>query len=209
MLYAVRRRPVAMSRTRAVNQRAVQRVEVRQQRRNLGQERIGQNRGHFFFAAAARVADELAHVHLERIGQPFQRTQRGNGLAVLDLGDVGAGHLHAAGQLALAQMARAANLAHLSGHLQTGLGGSRDRAGYVTSWGAKGAGSSISRGLWHFLQRELLVLILHQPAVVAPHNFACFHAHKSGGHDLVAECQSGSPGCFLHRDRCYFRGNEP
>ena len=118
-----------------VDQRAMERVEVRKQRSDLGQERIGENRGDFFFAAAARVANERAHFHLECVGEALQRSECGNGFAVLDFGDVGAGHLHAARQLALAQVTRTTNLAYLTRHLQTRFGTSRDGLGGHQLWG--------------------------------------------------------------------------
>ena len=59
--------PWRMSRTALVEQRAMQRVKMRQQRSNLGQERIGEDRGDLFVAAAAGVAHQLADVHLESL----------------------------------------------------------------------------------------------------------------------------------------------
>ena len=49
-------------------QRPMQRIQVRQQRGNLGQERIAQNRCNLFIAAAARVANQLAHFHAKGRG---------------------------------------------------------------------------------------------------------------------------------------------
>ena len=51
---------------RAEEQRPVQRVQMRQQRGNLGQERVAQDRGNLFVAAAAGVANQLAHFHPQR-----------------------------------------------------------------------------------------------------------------------------------------------
>ena len=50
---------------RSVDQCAVQRVEVRQQRGNLGKQRVGENRCHFLIAPAAGVAHQLAHLYFE------------------------------------------------------------------------------------------------------------------------------------------------
>ena len=74
------------------------------------------------FAAAARIADQLADVDFKGVGQPLERAKGRNRLAVLDLGDVGARHLHAASQLALAEVTRAADLADLTGDLQASFG---------------------------------------------------------------------------------------
>ena len=50
--------------------------------------------------------------------KPCQRRQRRHRLAVLDFGDVGARHLHTAGELALAQIAAFAKITHRARHLQ-------------------------------------------------------------------------------------------
>ena len=39
--------------------------------------------------------------------------------------------------------------------------------------------------------------VLHQPAMLAAHYFACLHADKSGCHRLGAECQSGHSGVLF------------
>ena len=94
---------------------------MRQHRSNLREEWIGHNRRYLFVATAARVADELAHVHFKRICEPLQRSQCWDCLSVLDLRNVGAGHLHPAGELSLTQMTSSANLANLGRYLQTGF----------------------------------------------------------------------------------------
>ena len=105
---------------RPQKERPVQRVQMRQERGNLGKEWVVQDRRDLFVAAAARVANQLAHFHAKGQSQPFQRSQSGNRLAVFNFGDVSSRHLHSPRQLALAQMARPAHLAHLSGNLQAG-----------------------------------------------------------------------------------------
>ena len=96
--------------------------QTRQKFSHFSHERIGEDGGNLFFAAAARIPHQLAHVHIESQGQALQRTKRRNRLAVLDFGDVGARHLHAPCQLTLAQVAQTPDFAHLSGHLQSGFG---------------------------------------------------------------------------------------
>jgi len=94
---------------------------MRQHCCDLGEEGVGQNCSHLFIATAAGIPHQLTNVHVEGIGETLKRTQRGNSLAVLDFGDVGPGHLHATGQLALAQVASATNLSYLARDLQTRL----------------------------------------------------------------------------------------
>ncbi len=174
---------------RAVKQRPVQRIQVRQQRGNLRQKRIAQNRGHLFVAAAARVANQLAHLHPKRRGQPLQRSQRGNRLAVLNFRDVGARHQHPPRQLPLAQVARPAHLAHLRGYLQPGLGAIRRRLARHQPRGQIHRLLDIERPAAPSA-KGVTGSILHQPAVFTPHHFACFHAHYGSSHPGCAECQS-------------------
>ena len=111
----------------AVDERALQGLKMRQEDGDLGQKRIGENGGHFLFAAAAGVADQLAYIHFEGVGQTFERAEGGDRLAILDFGDIGAWHLHAQGQLTLAEVAGAADFPDLSGNLQAGFGRRRRR----------------------------------------------------------------------------------
>ena len=114
-----------------------------------------------------------------------------------------------AGELALAQVARPADLPHLAGNLQASLGRSR-HGGLVTSCGAKWYGLLDIEGPVAFSAEGVGGSVLHQPAVLTPHNFACLHADKSGGHRLGCGAPEQDPGVpFSHRDRCYCRGSEP
>ena len=118
-LYAVRRRPVAMSRSdpyssvRCSESRCGSRAAI--SARN-GSARIDAT------SSSRRLRESRTnwrHVHFQRLGQPLERTERGNRLAVLDLGDVRPRDLHAAGQLTLAQVARLADVPYLCRYLQT------------------------------------------------------------------------------------------
>lgn len=77
-------------------------------------------------------------MNLERIGQPLQGRQRWYGASVLDLGDVGAWHLHPAGELALAQVAAMAQIAHGASDLRAA--GFLDRFGDEDGAGRDGNG---------------------------------------------------------------------
>ena len=92
--------------------------------------------------AVARVMQQVAHVHFERRRQPLQRGQGRHRLAVLDLRDVGAGHLHPAGKLPLRKIAAAPGIAHRARHLQTAL----FRLGLLSS---RGRGRHDRFGLFH------------------------------------------------------------
>ena len=105
----------------AEEERAMQRVKMRQQRGNFGEERIAEDRGYLFVAAAAGVADQVAHFHAQSEGEPLQRAQSGNRLAVFDFRNVGARHLHPSSELALAQVTGAAHFPHLPCYLRTGV----------------------------------------------------------------------------------------
>ena len=175
---------------RAIKQRAVQRVQLRQQGGNLGQERIGENRRPLpRRGGCGRRGPAGTRPRPEpRPAAPANpawespcrfRSSRCRCGAPACARPVGAGSGGARGESRAPGRPPAVRLRPKAG---TG--------GLVTSCGASGAGSSISRGLWHLLQRELLGLILHQPAEIAAHNFACFHAHQGGCHGLCAERQS-------------------
>ena len=84
---------------------------------DLGQEGIGEEDGGLVAVAGGRIAEKSGDVHLEGAGETIERGQGGHGLAVLDLGDVGAGHSHARGELALGEVADVAKVAHGGGNL--------------------------------------------------------------------------------------------
>ena len=65
------------------------------------------------------VAQQGADVDLQSLCEALQAAQRRHGLAILNLGNVRAWHAHAAGELALAQVADAAQIAHGLGDLKT------------------------------------------------------------------------------------------
>ena len=70
-----------------------------------------------------RVAEQGGDVDLQGTGEAIERGQSGHRLAILDLGDVGAGHAHTSGELALGEVADVAKIAHGGSHLRTGVGG--------------------------------------------------------------------------------------
>jgi len=185
----------------ALEKRAVHRFQGRQKSGNLGQEWIGKDGCDFLIPKAARIPHQLADIHFEGGGQTGQRTERGNRLAVLDFGDVGAGHLHAAGELALREVARLADIAHLSSDLQPGFRRGHDR----------GVGYQLQNGMWGLLHIKRLAAlsakgvgcsVLHEAAEIAAHNLTCLHVHWGGCHRPCAECQSGLSGVPFCTSTC-------
>ena len=104
-------------------------VELRGVHGDLGEEGVGHEDGGFVLVACGRVAEQGGDVDLEGAGEAIERGQGRHGLAVFDLGDVGARDVHAPGELPLRKIADAAEIADGRGDLD-----------------AFGAGSI---GLWH------------------------------------------------------------
>lgn len=91
---------------------ALEGVELRGVSRDLGEEGVGHENGRLVAVAGGGVAQQGGDVDLQSLGEAIERGQRGHGLAVLDLRDVGAGHVHAGGQLTLREVADVAQIAH-------------------------------------------------------------------------------------------------
>ena len=85
---------------------------------DLGKEGVGHEDGGLVAVAGVGVAQEGRDVHLEGLGQPVERGEGGHGLAVLDLGDVGARHVHARGELTLGEVAHVTEVADSCGDLE-------------------------------------------------------------------------------------------
>lgn len=78
-------------------------IELRNKGREFGEERVGHDELGFALVPEAAVAEQQADADFEGMGQTVERGERRNGLAVFNLGDVGARHLHTARQLTLAE----------------------------------------------------------------------------------------------------------
>jgi hypothetical protein len=170
---------------------------MRQQGGDFSQERVRENGGDFLFAPASGIPDKLADVDLESVGEPLKGAQSWDRLAVFDFRNISPWHLHAAGELALAQVARLADFAHLPGNLQPGLG--RSRRGRGTGHQLWGGWSRLLdvEGLVAFSAKGVSGAVLNQAAEIATHDFACFHAHQGGSHRLCAERQSWISGVLF------------
>ena len=91
---------------------ALEGVELRGVGRDLGEEGIGHENGRLVAMTGGGVAQQGGDIDLESLGEAIERGERGHGLAVLDLRDVGAGHVHAGGELTLRKVADVAQIAH-------------------------------------------------------------------------------------------------
>ena len=87
----------------------------------LGQEGIVEQNGGLVAVTRGRVAEQGGDIDLQGAGEAIERRERGHCLAVLDLGDVGAWHAHARGELALREIADVAKIAHGGGNLGPGF----------------------------------------------------------------------------------------
>lgn len=96
---------------------ALEGVQLRGVEGDLGEEGIGHEDGGLVAVAGVGVAQEGGDIHLEGAGKAVERRESGHGLAVLDFGDVGAGHTHASGELTLREIAHVAQVANGSGYL--------------------------------------------------------------------------------------------
>jgi len=102
--------------------RLLGRGEVRSVLGHLGQEGIVEQNGSLVAMTSGCVAEQGGDVHLQGASEAIERGQGRHRLAILDLGDVGAGHAHTRGELALREIADVAKIAHGGSYLWAGLG---------------------------------------------------------------------------------------
>jgi len=103
---------------------ALQSVQLRGVEGDLGEEGVGGEDGGLVAMAGVGVAQEGGDVHLKGAGEAVERGQGRHGLAVLDLGDVGAGYAHAGGELTLREITHVAQIPNGGGYLESAfLGG--------------------------------------------------------------------------------------
>ena len=178
---------MAITLNRLKNQSPVESIDAWEQGGNLSKEWIGQDRSSFFLPTACFVRDEAAHFDPQGVGQALERTNRRPCPAVLDLGDVGAGNLHAARELALAQVPSAPNPKQLIGH--------PTRMALCQILGENWLVSP--KGLVASSAERICCSKLHQIAagVAATHCFPRFHSRKRCGHDVVRSARADSPRC--------------
>lgn len=177
--------------------RTLERVELRGVEGDLGEEGVVHEDGGLFLVTGLGIAEQSAHIHFEGLGEAVEGGERRHGFAVLDLGDVGAGHVHACGELTLGQVAYVPQIADRVGHLET----------VVRHWG-RGDKSERSRGRGRNLDNNALVAAtaqgidgakLHQAAVVTTEDLPLFDRRHHGCHKLCvaggarARNRSGCP----------------
>ena len=124
--------------------------------------------------AAARIPQQVTNIDLQSAGKPRQRRQGGHRLAILDFGDIGARYLHAASELALAQIAALAQITHRA----------RDLQAVVFSHSLFRFARELRDETFWFLDLEGLVAAsakrvcgaeLHQSAALTPKNLTCLN----------------------------------
>jgi hypothetical protein len=97
---------------------ALQLVELRGVHRDLGEEWIGHEDRSLVAMASVGVAQQSGDVDLEGTGEAIEGRQGRHGLAVFDLGDVGAWYSHTGCELTLREIAHVAQVANGVGYLQ-------------------------------------------------------------------------------------------
>ena len=86
-------------------------VELRGVVGDLGEEGIGHEDVGLVLMAVVAVAKEDGDIDLKGAREAIEGGEGGHGLSVFDFGDVGAGHAHARGELALGEVADVAQVA--------------------------------------------------------------------------------------------------
>ncbi len=91
---------------------ALEVVELRGVHGDLGEEGIGHEDRGLVAMARIGVSQEGGDVDLKGPGEAIERRQGRDGLAIFDLGDIGAGNAHAGGELSLREIAHVAQVAN-------------------------------------------------------------------------------------------------
>ena len=162
---------------------ALEGVELRGEVRDLGDEGISHEDGGLIFMAGVRIAQEDGDVDLESVRETREGGQRGHGLAVLDLGDVGARHTHTSGELSLREITHVAQIPDGGGDLNVtfrdghrGNEGERQWCGF----GCFDLERSLAAGAGGGGTAEL-----HKIAVVAAQDLTLFNRSHHGCHSFV------------------------
>jgi hypothetical protein len=166
----------------------LQRVQLRGVVGDLGEEGIGHENGGLIAVAIVGVAQQGGDIDLKSAGQPVKRRKRRHGLAVLDLGDVGAGNAHASGQLTLRQVAHVAQVANGCGYLYTALLGCC--RGDESEWGWSWFGLLDLEAFVAAAAQRIGRPELHQTAMIATQYLTLFDRCHHGCHKL--SCSEGT-----------------
>jgi hypothetical protein len=173
--------------------RALKGVELRGVGGDLGEEGVGHENGRLVAMAGIGVAKQGRDIDLQSPREAVQGREGGHRLAVLDLGDVGAGDVHAGSKLTLGQVADMAQVADGCGYLETTL--------LLGRWGDE------SEGCWcrfSYLNFEGFAAAaakraggaeLHQAAIVTTQNLTLFDGRHHGCHKL---CVAKGPRARTH-----------
>ena len=160
----------------------LQGVELRGVGRDLGEEGIGHENGRLVAVAGVGVAQQSGDVDLESFRQAIERGQRRHGLAVLDLRDVGAGHVHAGGELTLREVAHVAQIANGCRYLKAFAGCCC--LGDERQWGGSRLGLFDLEAFVAAAAQRVGCAELHQAAMIAAQDLTLFDGCHHGCHKL-------------------------
>jgi len=172
---------------------ALQGVQLRCVGGDFGEERIRHENGGFVAMAGVRVAKQGGDVDLQGFGEPIQGREGGHGFAVLDLGNIGAGNVHAGGELPLGEVPDVAEIADSGGDLKTALllGRGRDQSKWCCNWfrllNFEGFAAAAAKRV---CRSEL-----HQAAIVATQYLSLLDGRHHGCHKL---CVAKGPRARTH-----------
>jgi len=161
---------------------ALQSVELRRVSRDLGEERVGHQDGRLVAVPRSGVAEQGGDIHLQGPRQAVERGEGRHSLAILDLRDVSARHVHASCELPLREVAYVAKITNCRGDLKAVMGGC-----------GRGDDGQRYRCRFGFLDLERFVAAaahrvdcaeLHQTAVVAAQDLTLFDGCHHGCHKL-------------------------
>jgi len=161
---------------------ALQSVELRRVSGDLSEERVGHQNRCLVAVPRGGVAEQGGDIHLQRLSQSVERGEGWHSLAILDLRDVSARHVHACRELPLRKIAYMAKITNCRGDLKAVMGGC-----------GRGDDGQRYRCRFWFLDLERFVAAaahrvdcaeLHQTAVVAAQDLTLFDGCHHGCHKL-------------------------
>jgi hypothetical protein len=144
---------------------ALEGVQLRGVGRDFGEEGVGHENGRLVAVAGGGVAQQGGDIDLQGLRQTIEGRERRHGLAVLDLRDVGAGHVHPSGELTLREVADVPQIAHGCRYLEAVVGFCC--LGYESQWGRSRFRLFDLEAFVAAAAQRICCAELHQAAVVA------------------------------------------
>jgi hypothetical protein len=160
------------------------------ERQQFGEEWIAGKVAQLLFAARLSASQQIWKGDFQRFGEAFERRESGCRLLVLNLGDVGARHLHAQGKLALAESGTLAQGADRECDLQLRMRRCRRygdcrlgrRNHYFRFF-------RIERGA-AFTAKVIVSTELDECASIASNHFPCINGSERRGHQVVEDARA-------------------